>query len=153
MYNVRMDDFDTYCRWIGWWHRSGTSSASRVTPCQRSSGCRDACTPTTRRPSTWSLCPSATFYFCCCTLSRSDISTHTHTLRVGFLASIWLIPSLLTCCRFWHWLLLLWRRYSYHRHRRRGAGGTCPLPTQKKSGKYFSGNYHLKFGHFRANIT
>jgi len=34
-----------------------------------------------------------------------------------------------------------------HRRRRRGHGGT-PLP--KKSGKYFSGNYYVKFGHFTS---
>jgi len=39
-----------------------------------------------------------------------------------------------------------------HRHRRReSARGTC-LPAPPKIGKYFSGNYHVKFGHF-ANFS
>jgi len=37
-----------------------------------------------------------------------------------------------------------------HRRRRRGAEGTCSRPFPKKSirEKYFSGSYHVKFGHF-----
>jgi len=41
-----------------------------------------------------------------------------------------------------------------HRRRKKGQWGlwgTCPFP--KKSGIYFSGNYRVKFGHFRENIT
>jgi len=33
-----------------------------------------------------------------------------------------------------------------------GCGARAPLSPQK-SGKYFSGNYRVKFGHFRENIT
>ena len=40
-----------------------------------------------------------------------------------------------------------------HRRRRRGAPPPfTPPPKKKKSGKYFSGNYYVKFGHFRAKI-
>jgi len=35
------------------------------------------------------------------------------------------------------------------------GGGTCPPPKKKNKirEKYFSGNYHVKFGHFPAHIT
>ena len=38
-----------------------------------------------------------------------------------------------------------------HRRRRRRSGRHVP-PPKKKIGKIFSGNYHIKFEHFRANI-
>ena len=40
---------------------------------------------------------------------------------------------------------------SQPRRRKGGGVGHVPLPS-KKSGKYFSGTYRVKFGHFRPNI-
>jgi len=49
-----------------------------------------------------------------------------------------------------HCALSIQSLYNYsHRHRRRGRQrGHAPPPHKKKSGKYFSSNYYVKFWHF-----
>ena len=89
-----------WCRWTESWHLCGTSSASQVTRCQQSSGFSDECTLITRRPSTWWRCPSATCYFCYCTLSRLETpqpTTQTIQLIVGRIICRWFSNYICYC--------------------------------------------------------
>ena len=81
----------------------------------------------------WAEPNTSVDYICSCAATAGQQSCQ-RSLSLRNVSSTRLLPRLLC---------------SFLRRRRQGQGGHVPPPKKKKySGKYFSGNYYVKFGHF-----